>query len=370
MRTESAFKGETGLLLRYVEGEFKRRYGGALRGALRWLARSIRPCGGSSAWWAPGVGWAPPYPETSGYLIPTLFETAEHLHTEWVFTAAVRMLEWLLSLQAEEGWFPAGVGRARGSPSVFNTAQILLGLLAASQRLGEERWRIAAQKAANWIAAVQEESGIWVRHNYVEGFSPSYYTRVAWPLALAGRLFGMDEATRAASRCLEAIAERMQSDWVEQMGFKPNDAAFTHTIAYTVRGFLECGRILDRKWWDAGRKMAWRLLRLTEKEGLAGAYRDNWKVAWKGMCVTGHAQVALCFLRVCEKEKDWRFLSAALKLIDAVMKVQKAVWTVSGGGLPGSWPVWGRYMRFRFPNWAAKFLIDSILEVSRWRALK
>ncbi|MGH2874310.1 MAG: hypothetical protein ACRDL5_17860, partial [Solirubrobacteraceae bacterium] len=31
------------------------------------------------------------------------------------------------------------------------------------------------------------------------------------------------------------------------------------------------------------------------------------------------------------------------------------------GGLPGSNPVWGPYMRFSLPNWAAKFLLDALL---------
>jgi hypothetical protein len=31
------------------------------------------------------------------------------------------------------------------------------------------------------------------------------------------------------------------------------------------------------------------------------------------------------------------------------------------GALPGSYPVWGRYEPFGFPNWATKFFADSLL---------
>ena len=31
------------------------------------------------------------------------------------------------------------------------------------------------------------------------------------------------------------------------------------------------------------------------------------------------------------------------------------------GAIPGSAPIWGRYMRFTFPNWAAKFFADALL---------
>ena len=348
------------LLLRYCEEEFERRYGRALRGALRWLARSVRACGGSSAWWAPGWGWAPPYPETSGYLVPTFLRAGTK--NEHYLKLALRMIRWLTLLQHQDGWFPAGVASSQKSPSVFNTAQILLGLTEAWRVLKNKRARDSAIKAAHWLLETQEEDGSWRCYGYFEGFFPSYYTRVAWPLALAAVELGLEEAAASAQKCLLKIAERAEGDWVRDMGFLPRSAAFTHTIAYTARGFLECGVLLDKKWWAVGRKMVWRMLRLAEKEGLAGAYDEKWKPVWKGICVTGHAQVALCMLRVCEIEKDWRFLSTALKLIDKVVSIQKRLWFVAGGGLPGSYPIWERYMRFRFPNWAAKFFVDTLIQ--------
>lgn len=31
------------------------------------------------------------------------------------------------------------------------------------------------------------------------------------------------------------------------------------------------------------------------------------------------------------------------------------------GGISGSAPLWGSYIRFGYPNWAAKFFIDAML---------
>ena len=31
------------------------------------------------------------------------------------------------------------------------------------------------------------------------------------------------------------------------------------------------------------------------------------------------------------------------------------------GGVAGSYPIWGRYSRFEYPNWAAKFFADSLM---------
>ena len=31
------------------------------------------------------------------------------------------------------------------------------------------------------------------------------------------------------------------------------------------------------------------------------------------------------------------------------------------GAIAGSYPIYGRYERFKYPNWAAKFFIDALL---------
>jgi hypothetical protein len=30
------------------------------------------------------------------------------------------------------------------------------------------------------------------------------------------------------------------------------------------------------------------------------------------------------------------------------------------GAIAGSYPIWGAYARFEFPNWAAKFFVDAV----------
>ena len=36
------------------------------------------------------------------------------------------------------------------------------------------------------------------------------------------------------------------------------------------------------------------------------------------------------------------------------------------GALPGSFPIWGRYESFGLPNWATKYLVDTLL--NEWNA--
>ena len=31
------------------------------------------------------------------------------------------------------------------------------------------------------------------------------------------------------------------------------------------------------------------------------------------------------------------------------------------GGIPGSYPIWGDYARYSYPNWPAKFFADAVM---------
>ena len=55
-----------------------------VRAALDWLARSQDATGngGSAAYYSPWLGWSRAYPETSGYIVPTLWRGADWLERE------------------------------------------------------------------------------------------------------------------------------------------------------------------------------------------------------------------------------------------------------------------------------------------------
>ena len=55
------------------------RYLGSLASACNWLLASERRSGGSAAHWMPVSGWSRAYPETTGYIIPTLIDAGELL---------------------------------------------------------------------------------------------------------------------------------------------------------------------------------------------------------------------------------------------------------------------------------------------------
>ena len=61
--------------------------------------------------------------------------------------------------------------------------------------------------------------------------------------------------------------------------------------------------------------------------------------------------------------KNEKFFNATKK-INAYMKTTQNLKTSNKGikgGIPGAFPIYGWYSPFTFPNWAAKFFIDSLM---------
>ena len=96
---------------------------------------------------------------------------------------------------------------------------------------------------------------------------------------------------------------------------------------------------------------------------LAGTFDDRWRPAARYSCLTGNVQLAILFIKLFQHGGDPRFLNAALKLIDQVKAAQslRAINPSVRGGVAGSYPIWGGYTRFGYPNWAAKFLADALM---------
>jgi hypothetical protein len=177
-----------------------------------------------------------------------------------------------------------------------------------------------------------------------------------------------DAAVRdAAERVLRNVLGRRRSTGAfAGWGFVPDRPAFTHTIAYTLRGLLESARLLD-DWprYGAPTQEALEILRRrAELAGgrLPGAFDENWRADTSFICVTGCAQVALCLLLAEAQAPDLRLVNAACKLVDTVCGRQRLAGPRGiRGAVPGSAPFWGRYMRLRYPNWAAKFHTDALI---------
>jgi hypothetical protein len=342
-------------------------YRASLEGTATWLLRSERPKGGSAAHYAPLLGWSRAYPETTGYIVPTLLRLADALREPAYEAAALRLGEWLLSVRNADGSWNGGLHPPkRARPSVFNTGQVLKGMLALWQRTLEPRWQEAAVAGESWLRRGMGADGLWPGGDYRAPETPSYYTHVLWPMLAVSQAAGDPAGAVAVRRGLERVlARRRPNGVIAGWGFAPGSPAFTHTIAYTLRGIQECGRLLqDSAITEAARPALEVLLRRSELVGgrLAGAFDEAWKPVGRYVCLTGNVQLARCLLILEESVADLRLVSGAARLTDVVVDAQRLTGS-SGvrGGVAGSAPLHGAYMRFRYPNWAAKYHCDALL---------
>ncbi|MDP9263905.1 MAG: glycoside hydrolase family 127 protein [Acidobacteriota bacterium] len=338
-----------------------------LAGALAWLrrAQAQTSAGGSPAYYGLLTGWAAAYPETSGYLIPTLFAASAYADRN-LRDQAIAMADWLISLQMPEGGFPAGLARSNAAPapSVFNSGQILLGMMAAYRETGDRRYLVAGTAAGRWLSKIQSADGSWRQHTYRNQLH-SYKTRVAWALLELYKETGEERFHNAARKNLDwALSCQQPNGWFRYAPFW-GERAFTHTVSYVLEGLLSAGQILNESSYLAAVDRALEsIVPLVREDGwLPGSFDSNWRPTWY-CCLTGNAQLAGVMLRRFAETGDPRYEGGGRKLLSFVKSTQDLDATDPDlrGAIGGSYPVWGRYLNLCYPNWAAKFFCDSLLQ--------
>lgn len=332
---------------------------------LHWIRNSTRPDpqGGSAAYFSLFSGWAAPYPETTGYLIPTLYDYGRLLNdTQWT-TLADNYTLWLCGLQLENGAFPQSIYKE--APLVFDTGMILLGLKAAWEHHPNHCILQALERAVNWLAGSMEPEGYWKRYCYTPGFAPAYHSRIVWALLEANRILRSNKIDELCQKAHAFHTGFINSNYgIRDAGFSRGIPATTHTLAYAVRGVLEAAFIVnDQEAIEKIASFACRLLALWNAKGrVAGSYDENWEGNYRFICITGHAQLSILLARLYEITGDEAFLEGSRRLFNAIANAPSKV-PVPGihGGIAGSRPLWGGYHRFHWLNWAAKFYLDAAL---------
>ncbi len=343
-----------------------------LRAAIDWLCRAqdVRDgrsdAGGVSAGWSFEDGWLPSYPETSGYIVETFIAASRLLDRPDLVARAHRILDWELSIQVPDGAFPGHFGEPASQPVVFNTGQIMHGLMAGYHELARPECLDSAVRAGWWLLGHQDPDGCWRRHVH-NGVPHTYNSRAAWALlrvALAAREPSLEQAAR---RNIDwALTQQTPCGWFDSNAFTRGQAPFTHTIAYAIRGILESGILLrSEELLAAAEKAALALARKQRQDGwLAGAYGDDWVPKASYCCLTGLAQVAIVWERlVSEKGRGSEYevpIQRALSYLKRCHHIDGKA-RPHDGAVAGSAPIWGAYSRFEFPNWAAKFLADALM---------
>ena len=149
----------------YSYATTKRASVDTLNSLLRWILDAQRPDGGIAAYYSLLTGYSESYPEVTGYIVPTLYDFARTSGDHRAVVAAERATRWLLSLQMPSGAFPGGLrGGSNGGDtqsSVFNTGQILQGLVRAHMETNRPEILQAAVAAGDWLIEMQQADGSW-----------------------------------------------------------------------------------------------------------------------------------------------------------------------------------------------------------------
>lgn len=313
-------------------------------------------------------GWATSYPETTGYIIPTVIELARRQDSEELHQRARRMLDWFVAIQFPEGGFQGGrIDSTPRVPVTFNTGQILLGLAAGAQHYGDQKYFDAMHRAAAWLRDSLDADGCWRKHPtpFAQPGEKAYETHVSWGLFAAERVapgHGYGEA--GLRQVAWALTKQQPNGWFASNCLNDPVHPLSHTIGYVLRGVLE-GYLLSQRpeLLAAAVRTGDALAAVVGADGfLPGRMDSQWRPAVEFACLTGSVQNAHCLFLLFQLTGQQRYFDAAQRLNQYVRRSVK----IEGpketrGAVKGSFPVNGDYGRYEFLNWAVKFCIDANL---------
>lgn len=260
-----------------------------------------------------------PYPEVTGYFIPTLYNWGE-------YELARTCTKWLLSIQLPDGSFPA----QDDVPYTFDTGQIIRGLCAALNDMNDIQ--IPLRKACDWILTQIKDDGSLATPStelWSDTANDLIHTYVLPPLIQAGKLLDAPEYIDKANFVLAYY--KKQEDLI-------SFNRLSHFHAYTMEALCEMGEF------DLAIQGMTDVERYQRSDGSIPAYPNvNW------VCSTGMAQYAIVWYLIGEKDK-------ADKAIRYLEKIQN-----KSGGFYGSYGKGAEYIARAEISWGVKYFLDAYL---------
>jgi hypothetical protein len=340
----------------------------AIAEGLSWLRyaqdHSASRDGGVARHFSLTSGWSSSYPETTGYIADTFLLCGQESGAHDLIERARKMLDWLVSIQLEDGAFQGGmVDQLPKLAATFDTGQVLIGL-AAGARL-DERYRVPMLRAANWLLEAQDVDGCWRKVNtpFAAPGEKVYETHASIGLFRAAIVETNRGYFEAATKQVNwALGHQRSNGWFDQCCLTDQKNPLTHTLGYAFRGVIEAYLAThNAKYLDAACRTAEGFLTALDASGrLPGRLDERWQAASDWVCLTGTAQVAECLLLLCGPAKRDDYQRAALQANSFVRRTMM----IEGppevrGGVKGSLPVDGWYGKWQYLNWACKFMIDA-----------
>lgn len=308
------------------------------------------------------------YPETTGYIIPTFLKLADYYRDESFARRASEMGEWESDVQMACGAVMGGRLNPNPTPAVFNTGMVLLGWSALYERSGEPRFGHSLRRASEWLLSMQEPDGDWRKGNsrFANPDTTVYNVKAAWGLCEAGRVAQIPAATAGAVRNAEfCLSRQLPNGWFRDCCLVDASRPLLHTIAYAMQGLLGIGVVANRPdFIEAAARTADSLMRLMDDDGfIPGRIGPDFQGAADWSCLTGTAQTAVVWGRLFQLTGDPSYRDATCRANSYLLRrhdIDNPDPRLRGG-VPGSWPVWGAYGRFKILNWATNFFVESLL---------
>ncbi len=356
--------------------------GGHIQAAIQWLCRAqdanTEDDGVSRSYsliyhqYFKKKGWVASYPETTGYIIPTMLDYAAISDSHEYFERALRMADWECDVQLDNGAVQGGTVDQKPTPAVFNTGQVIFGWLRAYKETLNEKYLDSAKRAGAFLLSIQADDGSWRKNlsDFAGGSKMdffSYNTRTAWALLALSEVYDPGGNFRSAGiRNIDfALQQQLGNGWFCSNCLTNPDQPLTHTIAYCIRGILESGIILENgAYINQARKAADALVTVQRDDGsLAGRYNKDWQGTVDWSCLTGNAQTSIIWGKLYQLTGEEKYLRCMKHINTYLKKVQLLGVSKPDlyGGVSGSYPLKGQYGQFEILNWAVKFFIDALL---------
>ena len=276
------------------------------------------------------------YPEVTGYYIPSLIQWGER-------DLAKAYAEYLCSVQKEDGsWYDAD----NHAPYVFDSAQILKGLIAARDLIPDADSHII--RGCDWVLSnMQPDGRLTTPDKEARGSNENFCSELIHlyclsPLKDAGMLYRRPDYIEAIDRILSYYKR-------EKLDRIINFSLLSHFYAYVMEGLYDIGEI------DLCREAMMRLEEYRDHRGGIPGLKD---VPW--VCSTGMFQLALVWYKLGEPDRGNPLFYYALSLQNR------------SGGWYGSYPTQGLLGRlchgwkkpYYFPkeeiSWANKYFLDTL----------
>jgi malonyl-CoA O-methyltransferase len=263
-----------------------------------------------------------PYPEVTGYCIPTLLNFGR-------IDLTLQFARWLISVQNGDGSWSDASGR---TPYTFDSGQVLKGLLAVLPRLPEAEGPI--RRGCEWMLTqvkpdgriTTPDKGNWVLPAGKE-VSENIHLYVLEALRDAGTLFNEPRYMEATER---ALAYYLAQPALVRFN------TLSHFHAYVIEALVDLGHP------EAAAKGMEEVEHLQKKDGSIPAYPD---VSW--ICSTGMAQYATIWYKLGKREP-------AQKALGYLSRIQN-----HSGGFFGSYGRAANYFPGEEVSWAVKFALDA-----------